>query len=605
MDSIIRVATAVNQVIPGNPRACLAGVERCLDKLWESAPDIVLFPQLALCSPSCGSLLDNAFLLEDVYACLQELCANTKNLDCYIIVGLPLSVDGKAVPATAVIHRGLLLGCLADDPAFVPPEQPGTGIWLPRNTTFVSGALRFCIHAGDPAALPAQMSRLPSGCDLVLVPAYQPVYAGYNERAWQAVEVVSRAYGCAIAVANGGVGDTSHPYIYRGFAWICECGERLSGQSGLREDFVIVSDLDCDIIHAKKTTAPKTAPFYATMPVTAKQGLLRPIYPEPYLIASDADAYLADLFDLQVASLAARMENIRCEKIVLGVSGGLDSTLAAIVGALALVRLGLPRHNFIGVTMPGFGTSDQTLWNALHLMEILGADVREIPIRASVQQHFEDIGHPMNLHNTTYENAQARERTQILMDIANTESALVVGTGDLSEMALGWSTFGGDHLAGYNVNACLTKTLVRLLVGHVGKSGVIEGIDELLREIWETPVSPELLPPTDSGKIAQKTEEILGPYELHDFFLFHLTQYHMRPSKIYRYACAAFGKTLDAAFIKEKLRLFLERFAFGQFKRSCSPDGAMITEFNLMGPAFWMPSDFSPNHLLSDLDTVE
>ena len=274
-----------------------------------------------------------------------------------------------------------------------------------------------------------------------------------------------------------------------------------------------------------------------------KRGLLRPVRPDPYLPEDPAaaDAYLDELFSMQTASLAARLQNTGLSRMVVGVSGGLDSTLALLVSAAAADALDLPRENVVAVTMPGFGTSDRTYFNALSLIEHLGATGRDISIKAAVLQHFEDIGHDPAKKNTTYENAQARERAQILLDLANAVGGLVVGTGDLSEEALGWSTFAGDHISNYNVNVCITKTMIRRMVDYIARAELLGDAAEVLRDILDTPVSPELLPPDAAGNIQQKTEDILGPYALHDFFLYYLVKYGFRPSKLYYYACVAFS----------------------------------------------------------------
>ena len=287
--------------------------------------------------------------------------------------------------------------------------------------------------------------------------------------------------------------------------------------------------------------------------------------------------------------------------LVLGVSGGLDSTLALLVCHEALKQLDLPSKNLMAITMPGFGTSDRTYYNALSLISALGAQNRDISIKASVLQHFEDIGHDPSLRDVTYENAQARERTQILMDVANSCRGIVVGTGDMSEDALGWCTFGGDHLANYNVNVCLTKTMIRRMVTFLC-SRFDDEVGSILRDIVDTPVSPELLPPDESGKIQQKTEDILGSYELHDFFLYYLLRCSFPPRKLYYYACVAFSGQFSASYILEKLKVFLNRFFAGQFKRSCTPDSADITEVCLSRCP--IPSDCSPQALLSDLADI-
>ena len=317
--------------------------------------------------------------------------------------------------------------------------------------------------------------------------------------------------------------------------------------------------------------------------------------------SADADRYLDDLFRLQVQKSGGPCDQHPACRLVLGVSGGLDSTLALLVCHQALAELELPADHLIAVTMPGFGTTDRTYYNALSLISSLGAQNRDISIKASVLQHFEDIGHDPSVRDVTYENAQARERTQILFDIANGCRGLVVGTGDMSEDALGWCTFGGDHLASYNVNVCLTKTMIRKMVTYLCPR-YEEQISSVLHDIVDTPVSPELLPPDESGKIQQKTEDILGSYRLHDFLLYYLLRYNFPPRKLYYYACLAFSEEFSASYILDKLKVFLNRFFSGQFKRSCSPDSADITPVCLS--QYPIPSDCSAQALLADLSDI-
>jgi NAD+ synthase (glutamine-hydrolysing) len=418
------------------------------------------------------------------------------------------------------------------------------------------------------------------------------------------VKSLSAATGCAIVLVNGGVGDTSSPYAYRGFVALCESGEELAFARGDNRSFSVTADLDGDVIRAHKRSAAYVEPAHAIRPLEGRPGLLRRIRQNPFLPAENPGAYLSDLFHLQARSLAARMENTGITKLVLAVSGGLDSTMALLVCVEAMALLDLPRKNIIGVTLPGFGTSDTTYYNALNLLEKLEVTRRDISIKAAVQQHFEDIGHGGE-KDITYENAQARERTQVILDIANMTGGLMVGTGDLSEEALGFCTFGGDQLAGYNVNCCITKTVLRELTAHIANNNLVEGVADILRDILDTPVSPELLPPDEAGDIQQKTEEILGPYILHDFFLYHFIRYRFGPAKLYFYACMAFAGEMEPPFIREKLRLFLKRFCAGQFKRACAPDAAAITQVNLLGVNYRIPSDLDPSFLLAELEEGE
>ena len=603
MTSIIRLTTAVNKVNCANPPDCLEEIKQVLSDDLARCCDIAVFPKLALCSPSCGNLFQSQCLLEQCAEALGGLQHFSANMDGYLLAGLAVDDFGKTVSVMAVLYRGELIGLVPtlDN----PPPLANSGFsqhLLPYDTVFACGELRFCILGANLSTLALRAAQVAqTGCDLIIVPAYSPTRAGFMREVCESAKAVSRSIGCAIAVVNGGVGDTSGPYIYSGFTAVYECGEELCKKSAEYQSFACTVDLDLDIIRAQKKLASHIPEFHTISPLGTKRGLLRPISRQPFSPAENAEAYLLELFDLQVRSLAARMENIGITKLVLGVSGGLDSTAALLVCAKAMDILGLPRENIVGITMPGFGTSNRTLFNALSLLEQLGATSREIPIRQAVLQHFEDIGHS-GRQDTTYENAQARERTQILLDIANSVAGIVVGSGDLSEQALGFCTFAGDHIANYNVNICIPKTLLRTLVRFVGEQGLVQNISDILADVLDTPISPELLPPDDNGVIGQKTEEILGPYELHDFFLYYFIRYRLRPRKIYFYACIAFAGELEPDFIQDKLRLFIRKFCAGQFKRACAPDSAAITEVNLQNSSFYIPSDLDPSALLSDLD---
>ena len=601
MHNIIRFTAAINKVTCANPADCLEESRALLADRAVGDADIAVFPRLSLCSPSCGSLFAGGLLLEQCAVALGGLQAATTDRNGYVIAGLAMDDCGKAVSAMAMLHKGELIGFIPtlDNP--YPFSSKGYSQYvLPIDTVFACGELRFCVLSCALSGLAMRVVEIAhTGCDLIIVPAYSPAFAGQEEEITSLLAGLSRSLGVAIAVINGGVGDTSFPYVYRGFASIFECGTELAYMQSGFESASCTVDIDVDIIHSMKKSSGCPNVFHSIPPVTHKPGLIRAVERTPFLPAFGRDEYLTDLFELQVRSLVVRMENIGVSKLVLGVSGGLDSTAALLVCAKATDILGLPRENIIGVTMPGFGTTDQTYYNALRLMENLGVTMRDISIREAVQQHFEEIGHGGN-RDAVYENAQARERTQVLLDIANAVSGIMVGTGNLSEEALGFSTFAGDHMANYNVNACIAKTVLRELVWYVVGTELVQGVAEITAQILETPVSPELLP-SESGEISQKTEDILGPYELHDFFLYHFLRYRMRPQKILFYADVAFSDTLAPEFIHEKLRLFIQRFCGGQFKRSCSPDCASITEINLCGVNFEMPSDLDPAFLLQDL----
>lgn len=602
MDSIIRLSAYVNKVSCANPLDCAEEVNALLSN--SPAGDIAVFPKLALCSPAGGDFLKNSALLSQCSLALEMVRERAAAHGGYVIVGVALDDWGKTVSAMAVFHGGELIALI---PTYdnAPPVANGgySGQMLPPETVFACGALRFCIVGGRLSELAqncAQAAR--TGCELIVVPAYDPVTAGATDEIRRTARTMSGVLGCAIAVVNGGVGDTSSPVAYRGFIALYECGQELGFSVGQNESFGLHADLDIQVIRALKKSAAYVTPSYEAEPSVQKAELLRQIRRNPWL-PDDAAAYLADLFELQAGSLAARMENIGAARLVIGVSGGLDSTAALLACVRAVDRLGLPRKNIIGVTMPGFGTGERTRSNADELLEKLGVTRRDISIRKAVEQHFADIGHP-GTPDTAFENAQARERTQVLLDLANMHGAIVVGTGDLSEEALGFCTFAGDQMANYNVNVCITKTVLRELVAHIARAMPEYGVSDILRAILDTPVSPELLPPGENGEILQKTEEILGPYELHDFFLYHLVRYRFGPLKIYAYACRAFRDSMKPEYVKDRLNLFLQKFCAAQFKRSCAPDAASITEVNLCGVTWNMPSDLDPGFLLKELERI-
>lgn len=609
MNSIIRIASAINKVSPANPSECFKNITLLLKSLEESPADIVVFPKLALSSPSCGTMFRNIALLDSCAEQLDLFCIATRSLNTYFIIGLPINDCGRTVSVCAVIYRGEVIGYVPtlDNPKQLFCESYSDMI-LPIDTIFSCGDISFSVLSCDPLLLPAKAELVAkNGCDLIITPSYSPVVAGYIQNVEQAVKTTSKTLGCAIAVVNGGVGDTSSPYLYRGFSYLYECGEKLDDAVSQYENVLTICDVDTDIIRSQKYYNNYTKPYFISNPVSGKFKLLRRLSKNPYLPADpqECEAYVAELFDMQAASLAARLQNTGIDKVVLGISGGIDSTLAILVAAKTMDLLHLPREHIIAVTMPGLGTSDRTYFNSLSLVEKIGANGRDISIKASVMQHFEDIGHDPSCKDTTYENAQARERTQILLDIANTENALVIGTGDLSELALGWCTFAGDHIANYNVNVCVTKTTAEKIMQYVIKYEVIEDVAEVLTDILDTPISPELLPPDEIGDISQVTEKILGPYILHEFFLYYFVRYGFRPSKLYYYACIAFSGQYDTHFIKEKLVLFIKRFTASQFKRACAPDSATISEISLANINYDMPSDFDGAVLLKDIEHIE
>lgn len=577
MDSIIRLLGICCRTPPLRPMAAL---EDILDLLEEHGSGLVLLPRRALCSPGGGALSRGRSVLSAGESAFDALRMRSREReDTFVFTSL---FSGTGVPAEegVIIHAG-------EYRRFALDELP----------VFCAGEVRFTVVPAAPEKLPLYAGEIAKrGVSLVLVPSYEPMPAGDIRRANEALRCVSAALGCAVLCVNGGVGETSSPCLWRGFCSYAENGVLIAHEEAPMRSVCLSCDTDCDAV---PPLSGGPDPVWILPGSGAVTGLLRPMSRTPYLPDENRDAFLDEVFECQAQSLASRLENTGIGRMVLGVSGGLDSTLALLCCCRACELLGLPPDRVAAVTMPGFGTTDRTYFNALQLIELLGCTSRDIPIAGAVSSHFEDIGHDPARRDTTYENAQARERMQVLFDLANDLGALVVGTGDLSEAALGFSTFGGDHLAGYNVNICLNKTTIRALVERLAQTERFSAAAETLRDVLDTPVSPELLPPGADGATLQKSEEILGPYALHDFFLYYTLRGQFSAQKLLAYATAAFCRDYAPGVIEEKLRLFLRRFASSQFKRSCAPDAARILEPNLCG--YDMPSDLNPQTLLGGL----
>ena len=650
MHSLIRVSCVSNRVRPLQPEASLGYLLEGVAAARKSEPDLIVLPAFAFTGSCCGSLYGNRALLEGTRAALDELRLATANFPGYVVAGLVIDDWNRPAPVCAVLRGGELLGLTpAAGESALAFEGGYSSQVLPAGTVFAVGNCRFTVFSCPPEELLLHTAELAAtGCDLVVCPTAQPVCAGSTGETRRVFRQLTKTLGCAAALCNGGTGDSTSARLFQGFVGLYECGEELcfiAHKNAERDSWgdFLCADIDTDIIAACKRGGAYVAPYARAQDNAGKRGIQRRISANPFLCQTNRDAYLGELFAMQVCALTGRLTNTGIKRMVLGVSGGLDSTLALLVAARAADDLGLPRSAILAVTMPGFGTSGRTYHNAVELMERLDCDMAEISVKDSCLLHFKDIGHDPEVHDVTYENAQARERTQILFDLANRVGGLVLGTGDLSEEALGWCTFGGDHLAGYNVNVCLTKNMIRAVVKYVAGGGVLQepgvgqplsgpdarelglkrpksqlppasmtgkapelggaGVAAVLADILATPVSPELLP-AKNGKIAQKTEEILGTYDVHDFFLYYFVKYHFAPTKLFRYACVAFGAQVPPAQIKELLLVFLRRFFAAQFKRSCAPDAAAITEVNLLPEHFTMPSDASAAAFLAQAEQI-
>ena len=602
MLNLIRIAAVTGRVDPGSPAGCRKYLTEEIKKAGAHSPDVILLPSDILLPPSAQSLRRQGFMLDLCRQELSRLAEDLRELPSLLFVGLPVSLHGVTVSAMAALRQGELLGFVLRPSV---PEGPLPEGFLPASAVFEAGGARLRVLPGCDAGKALQYGSLAGDCDCLLLPCYEPAKVGSADRAEQALSVLSRELGCAAVLCCGAGSDSSHPVCYRGFAVIAEAGETVSVQAEFGQSASLCYDIDLDIVRRSRDTLPAgPAPAAYRFPAVPHDYALRSFSSTPYLpMEPEAERRtLREWFELQSHSLAARLSNTGIDRAVVGISGGLDSTLALLVCHRAAQLMRLSPDHILAVTMPGFGTSDRTHQNALDLPRKLGMSTMDISIVPAVGQHLADIGHPLDRHDVTYENAQARERTQILLDLGNQIGGIAVGTGDLTEEALGWCTFGGDALAGYNVNVTVPKTAIRRIVAMLAEESTDAELAAILRDILDTPISPELLPPDESGSITQKTEEILGDYEVHDFYLYYFVKYGFSPKKLLFYAENAFDDRYTEEQLRTWLATFLRRFVGGQFKRSVAPEAAAITDFGLSSMDFSVPSDMSARTLLRELE---
>lgn len=573
----IRVAAASPVVrladVKANVREICALIERAADQ----GVSILAFPELSLTGSTCGDLLRTTMLVEAAARGVEQIRSFTEGLAITVIIGAPL-LRGNQLYSSAVVIKD---GKVADGDA----------------SLFSVGGVRFAVEVGEDF-----MCR--EDAEIIFHLSGSGQVALTQQRRRETLRVLSAQHLAGYVLAANGYGESTQDEVFAGGSLIYENGLLLQeGERFALHATLVAADIDVEALRFQRrnhpafkdaASGPECVPvdLGAAADTDFEGTLLREVDPHPFLVKGDLDEGCREILSLQALGLMTRLEHIHCRKAVLGISGGLDSTLALLVAVLAFDRLGLPRENILCITMPGLGTSGRTHGNAWKLMEKLGVTAREIPISAAVTQHFQDIGHDDSTKDTTYENAQARERTQILMDIANQTGAIVIGTGDLSELALGWCTYNGDHMSMYGVNGSVPKTLVRQLCTWAAGSLFPEAGETLL-DIVDTPISPELKKDSQE-KISQRTEDLIGPYELNDFFLYHFLRYGHTPEKIYFLARVAFQDKYDDETILRWIRNFFRRFFSQQFKRSCMPDGPKVTEVSLSPRGAWeMPSDAS------------
>ena len=621
MFGLIRVAAASPRLAVADCQYNKEAILRLVEEAEEEDVRILTFPELCLTGSSCGDLFYQETLRRAAKKALLEIAAVTAEKNLLLVLGLPLAVKNKIYNVAAVVTGGRVLG-------FVPRSQavgqrqlalfPKEEIWqipfggnlvtLGRRQLFTAEGfpeLKIALEVGADAwaAVPPCTEAAAAGATLILHPAAEGETVVSAQRRRKRLAVQSGTLAVGWIYAGAGIGESTQDMVCSGATLIFENGDLLAkGQRFSAEGALTIADLDVDLLAAERrrrsdfsVDADSWQEHEFTMEIRNSGDLRREVARAPF--APETGEALAErcaeIFSIQTTAVARRLAHTHARRAVVGISGGLDSTLALLVLVRAFDRLGRDRKEIVGVTMPGFGTTDRTYQNALALMDGLGITREEISIVPSLLQHLADIHHDSKNHNVTYENAQARERTQILMDLANDNNGLVIGTGDLSELALGWATYNGDHMSMYGVNAGVPKTVVRMVVDWISRRGGLgDGVNEILRDVLDTPISPELLPPDEAGDIRQKTEDIVGPYELHDFFLYYVVRCGFTPEKIFLYAKQAWGEVYDDRTLLKWLRNFYHRFFQQQFKRSCMPDGPLVGSVTLSPRGGWqMPSD--------------
>jgi NAD+ synthase (glutamine-hydrolysing) len=640
LDGFIRVAAASPKIKVGDVDYNVSQTVSLARKAAAKDTAVIVFPELGITGYTCGDLFEQKALLDKAKLGLFDLAEQTGDLNTVIIAGLPYELGGKLFNVAAVIHQGDIIGIVPKQNVpnysefyemrhFTPFCEKGVIMTEDDicfgKAVFKCDDLAFAVEICEDLWVPSSPSveYVKNGAQVIFNLSCSDEIIGKAKYRRDLVKMQSAKLMAAYVYSDAGFGESTQDLVFAGHNLIAENGKILAESKRFANDnddeAVIYADIDLERLDADRRRANTF-----TSDISGNDGVdivefdaefadivpNRKISKTPFVPESrdDLEARCEDILNMQAAGLYTRLNAIGCKKAVIGLSGGLDSTLALIVTIHAFDKLGIDRKNIIGITMPGFGTTARTKNNSVNIAEQYGCTLRDISISNAVIQHFRDIGHDMEVHDVTYENSQARERTQILMDIANQEGGIVVGTGDLSELALGWATYNGDHMSMYGVNCSIPKTLVRYLVSYESqRTAEINGsLSAALADIVATPVSPELLPPTEDGTISQKTEETVGPYELHDFFLYYMIRFGFTPSKIYRMALQAFEGSYDAETIYKWEETFLRRFFAQQFKRSCVPDGPKVGTVSLSPRGDWrMPSDASRNVWLDDLKTVK
>ena len=635
-DGFIKVAAATPKVRVADTDFNTEAILSIMKAEYKRGTKICVFPELCITAYTCSDLFFQKTLLDNAKQSLQKLVKASKGHDMLTLVGLPLEHSGKLYNAAACFQDGRLLGIVPK--SYIPnynefyekrhfalaPQELSYVDFFDKSIPFGTKLLFKCANVEGLtlaieicedvwAAQSPSIGHAMAGATVIANLSASDEVIGKSDYRRQLVNVQSGKLMCAYIYTSAGEGESTQDLVFSGHNIIAENGSILSESKRYLPE-IIHTDIDIDRIveERRRNTAYACVDNedYENIYFMLKEAdtkLDRYIDPMPFVPSSDAarDDRCSEILTIQSLGLKKRLEHINTKNVVLGLSGGLDSTLALIVCAKAYDMLGISRKGINCITMPCFGTTDRTYNNAIKLSKTLGATIKEIDIKESVSLHLKDIKHDIKKHDVTYENAQARERTQVLMDVANQVGGIVIGTGDLSELALGWATYNGDHMSMYAVNASIPKTLVRHLVRYYALTCKDKKLSDILIDVCNTPVSPELLPPTN-GKISQKTEDLVGPYELHDFFLYNMLRFGYKPSKVYRLAVHAWKDKYDNATIYKWLEIFIKRFFAQQFKRSCLPDGPKVGSVTLSPRGdLRMPSDASCSIWLKDLESCK
>lgn len=636
----VKVAAAIPHVKVADCQYNAQQILKQIEEAEKEGVEIMIFPELSITAYTCADLFAQQLLLDESIVALKSLVMASVDKQLVFIIGMPLEIESSLLNCAIVIHAGKILGIVPKTYLpnykefyemrwFASGFQYDTTILLCDQVVpvspyliFESSLCRFGIELCEDmwATIPPSSYLALEGADIIFNMSADNEGTGKHSYVRSLVSQQSARCLAGYVFASCGFGESTTDVVFSGNAFIYENGTLLaSSQRFSLKPQITISEIDVERIRTERRVNTTFASCkalncerrtYHHIPVNMHKSkalnLTRHIESHPFVPSGkELDERCEEIFAIQVSGLAQRLAHIHCKNVIIGISGGLDSTLALLVATRTFDKLGLDRQGIIGITMPGFGTTDRTYNNALHLMQSLGVTIQEIDIKQACLQHFNDIKHDINKHDVTYENAQARERTQILMDVANQMNGIVIGTGDLSELALGWATYNGDHMSMYAVNTSIPKTLVKHLVVWVANHDIDSSSRETLLDIADTPISPELIPADEHGNIRQKTEDLVGPYELHDFFLFQFFRFGFRPTKIFHLAQIAFHGQYDNEIIKKWLKVFFKRFFAQQFKRSCLPDGPKVGSVVLSPRGDWrMPSDASSSMWIDECERL-